>query len=190
MYNVVVCRYGAKGILYFCYWSPAGQGGFARGGGIMYPQGTASAQYFNRTTNQPQGDMSLHSAKLYRRGAHYRHAKRLNSIVRNWGRYLLGATSTGIFHPRPRGTPNSTTGCDMGPGLVASRELTGAKVVSNATDLAVSADEWTPKLGDGLLVGEFALADGRRAVLLHNQNFDHTLWPTFAFHTSGGGATL
>eukprot|EP01050_Picozoa_sp_SAG11_P030835 SAG11_NODE_9294_length_925_cov_1.048426_3_plen_77_part_01 len=53
---------GAKGVLYFCYWSPAGQGGFTRGGGVIYPQGKASAQYFNRTSGKPIGDLSLQSA--------------------------------------------------------------------------------------------------------------------------------
>ena len=31
--------YGAKGVLYFCYFSPAGHGMFARGGGVIYPRG-------------------------------------------------------------------------------------------------------------------------------------------------------
>lgn len=86
--------YGAKGVLYFCYWSPAGQGtDFFRGGGVVYPRGSLNS------SAGPPGDISLSSAKLYRKGAHYRHATRLNSIVKNWGRaqYLLGATSTGVF---------------------------------------------------------------------------------------------
>ena len=42
----------------------------------------------------------------------------------------------------------------------------------NATDVAVNS-EWA-----GLLVGQSKLPDGRTALLLHNQNFDFTIWPT------------
>ena len=71
----------------------------------------------------------------------------------------------------------------MGPGLLsgAPRDLTGS-ALANVTALAVSSSEWTPRLGEGLLIGEFKLADGRQALLLHNQNFDFTIWPTLEFH--------
>ena len=47
----------------------------------------------------------------------------------------------------------------------------------NATNVAVSS-EWP---GAGLLIGQFRLADGRTALLLHNQNWDFAIWPTVAF---------
>ena len=37
------------------------------------------------------------------------------------------------------------------------------------------------KLGEGLLIGQFRLADGRTAVLLHNHNPEWTLWPSIEF---------
>ena len=46
--------YGAKGVLYFCYWSPAGPGMFDRGGGVIYPRG-------------PMGSRDV----LFKKGAHY-----------------------------------------------------------------------------------------------------------------------
>jgi hypothetical protein len=171
---------GAKGVLYFCYWSPAGQGGFAQGGGVIFPKGHTS-KYFNQSSGKPIGDISLSSAKLYRRGAHYRHARRLNSIVRNWGRYLLGANSIQVFHLRPRAAGQRNSTCDMGAKFQPKRVLPPGALLANVTDLAVSASEWTPKVGDGLLVGEFVLEDGRHALLLHNQNPDATLWPTIEF---------
>jgi hypothetical protein len=36
-------------------------------------------------------------------------------------------------------------------------------------------------VGNGLLIGQFTLADGRTAVLVQNQNWDMTLWPTVGF---------
>jgi hypothetical protein len=130
---------GAKGILYFCYWSPAGQGGFSRGGGVMYPMGTASSKYFNKTSGKVVGDLSLSSGQLYRRGAHYRHAKRLNSIVRNWGRWLLTANSTAVFHLRPAAAVLKNSTCYMGPGFQPLRVLTADALLKNVTDLAVSS---------------------------------------------------
>jgi hypothetical protein len=46
--------YGAKGVLYFCYFSPAGHGTFARGGGVIYPRG-------------PMETLDV----MFKRGSHY-----------------------------------------------------------------------------------------------------------------------
>lgn len=166
--------FGAKGVLYFCYWSPAGQGAtFVRGGGVIYPQGT-----LNRTSGPP-GDISLHSAKLYRRGAHYGHARKINSIVKNWGRYLLRATSTGVYRLFPGKAAPKPSSCNSGDQPPSS--LDGSCVLNNVTDLEVSSAKWTPKLGEGVLIGQFSLDDGRTALLLQNQNFDFNIWPTIGF---------
>jgi hypothetical protein len=63
------------------------------------------------------------------------------------------------------------------------------------TDLAVSSSKWTPKAGEGLLIGQFRLTDGRTALLLHNHNVDSTIWPTIGFAaphewTVGGDSVL
>ena len=199
--------YGAKGVLYFCYWSPAGQGGFAQGGGVVYPRGSLNS------SAGPPGDISLSSAKLYRKGAHYRHATRLNSIVKNWGRaqYLLGATSTGVFRVMSPGsksgaspgpwvpggldTPGGTCSCTSGASSCPqpAQSLAGC-AINNVTDLAVSSSRWTPKAGEGLLIGQFRLADGRTGLLLHNHNVDSTIWPTVGFAAphewSAGGRSV
>ena len=52
--------YGAKGVLYFCYFSPAGPGMFARGGGVVYQQG-------------PMGTLDA----MLKPGAHYEGARLL-----------------------------------------------------------------------------------------------------------------
>jgi hypothetical protein len=54
--------YGATGVLYFCYWSPAGQGGFAQGGGVMYPMGNTPKD-FNKSSGKIIRDISLTSGK-------------------------------------------------------------------------------------------------------------------------------
>ena len=38
---------------------------------------------------------------LYRKGPHYVHAKRLNSIVRTFGKYLVSATSQEVYRVAP-----------------------------------------------------------------------------------------
>lgn len=172
-----------EGINYFCYWSPAGQSEtFLRGGGVVYPRGSLNSSL------GPPGDLSKTSATLYRKGAHYRHATRLNSIVRNWGRarYLLTATSTAVYRIMPPssgggGKPAKCT-CQCGqPTCPQPSQLLAGCAIDNITDLAVSSSRWTPKAGEGLLIGQFQLADGRTALLLHNHNIADTIWPTIDF---------
>jgi hypothetical protein len=153
--------YGAKGVLYFCYWSPAGGAPVGKGGGVIYPRG-------GRTT--------------FKRGAHYEDAARMNSVLNVFGNFLLTATSTGVYRVQPNGTDDTgdTGTCrhgeqDCPDGEQPNSDLTLCAMT--ATDVAVNKD-WP---GAGLLVGQFRLADGRVALLLHNQNWDFTIWPTVAF---------
>eukprot|EP01043_Picozoa_sp_COSAG02_P047805 COSAG02_NODE_4622_length_5153_cov_9.543926_2_plen_531_part_00 len=180
--------YGAKGILYYCYWSPAGQGTkYYRGGGVVYPQGTLNISNWTKIP-----DISLTSSKLYRRGAHYRHAQRLNSIVRNWGRpqYLLNAKSTGVYRAASASQNHRTIDHESGDpfcsaaGPQPSHDLSSC-AINNVSDVAVSSrvrssfDNDHP--GEGMLIGQFELEDGRTALLLHNHNPDFTIWPTLEF---------
>jgi len=66
--------YGARGILYFCYWTPRGRE-FPRGGAIITADG--------RPTR------------------HYDQAKRINARIRNLGPTLMKLTSTGVLRVRP-----------------------------------------------------------------------------------------
>ena len=70
--------YGARGLLYFCYWNPAGDE-FTRGGAIIAPVGTST------------------DASDYVAGPHYAHAAATNSVVLAWERSLTGAVSLGVW---------------------------------------------------------------------------------------------
>jgi len=67
--------YGAKGVLYFCYWTPRG-GEFPKGGAILTAEG--------------------------RKTRHYDQAKRINAKLEKWGPTLMKLTSQGIVRI-PRG---------------------------------------------------------------------------------------
>ena len=45
------------------------------------------------------------------------------------------------------------------------------------TDTSVSSI----RPGNGVLIGQFLLADGREAIILHNQNWDAAIWPRVEF---------
>jgi len=66
--------YGAKGVLYFCYWTPPG-GEFPKGGAILTADG--------------------------RRTRHYEQAKRVNAALKNLGPTLMQLTSTGVRRVKP-----------------------------------------------------------------------------------------
>lgn len=67
--------YGAKGVLYFCYWTPAGAE-FPRGGAIMTAEG--------------------------RRTRHYEQAKRINAALKHLGPTLMRLTSLGVRRLAPK----------------------------------------------------------------------------------------
>jgi hypothetical protein len=67
--------YGAKGVLYFCYWTPgrgaAGAGEFPKGGAIITAEGLKTR--------------------------HYDEARRINGELKNLGPTLMKLTSTGVY---------------------------------------------------------------------------------------------
>lgn len=67
--------YGAKGVLYFCYWTPgkgaAGAGEFPKGGAILTAEGLKTR--------------------------HYEEARRINTELKNLGPTLMKLTSTGVY---------------------------------------------------------------------------------------------
>ena len=67
--------YGAKGVLYFCYWTPgkgaAGAGEFPKGGAIITAEGLKTR--------------------------HYEEATRINLELKNWGPTLMQLTNTGVW---------------------------------------------------------------------------------------------
>jgi hypothetical protein len=66
--------YGAKGVLYFCYWTPKG-GEFPKGGAIITAEG--------------------------QRTRHYDQAKRINAAIKNLGPTLMQLTSTNVIRVKP-----------------------------------------------------------------------------------------
>ncbi len=70
--------YGAKGVMYFCYWTPQGAE-FPRGGAIITAEG--------------------------RRTRHYDEAKRINHAVRNLGPTLMKLTSAGVYRVPAKADP-------------------------------------------------------------------------------------
>ncbi len=67
--------FGAKGVLYFCYWTPgkgaAGAGEFPKGGAILTAEGLKTR--------------------------HYEEARRINAELKNLGPTLMKLTSTGVY---------------------------------------------------------------------------------------------
>ena len=125
--------YGAKGVMYFCYWTPRGDE-FPKGGAILTADG--------------------------RRTRHYDEATRINGVLKNLGPVLMRLTSTGV-----RRIQAGRTQKVEGPGPVRVLE-------------------------DGdFLAGEFRHEDGRRAVLLSNQHFAYSGWPTVTFAAEASRVT-
>jgi hypothetical protein len=67
--------YGAKGVMYFCYWTPVGDE-FPKGGAIITRKG--------------------------KRTRHYEEAKRINAAIKNLAPTLMKLTSTQVIHLDPK----------------------------------------------------------------------------------------
>jgi hypothetical protein len=79
--------YGAKGVMYFCYWTPRGDE-FPKGGAILTADG--------------------------RRTRHYDEAKRINAGLKNLGPTLMKLFSTGVHRIQPKGaTPDALKGTPL-----------------------------------------------------------------------------
>jgi hypothetical protein len=128
--------YGAKGVLYFCYWTPgkgaAGAGEFPKGGAIITAEGLKTR--------------------------HYDEARRINAELKNLGPTLMELTSTGVY------LVNTETN---------QTELAGSPIRKLARVAGDPVGEF--------IIGAFHRADGRRAVLIVNDNHSYTAWPTVEF---------
>ncbi len=83
--------YGAKGVLYFCYWTPgkgaAGAGEFPKGGAIITAEGLKTR--------------------------HYDEAKRINLELKNWGPTLMQLTNTGVWKVNTETKPDALAGSGL-----------------------------------------------------------------------------
>ena len=128
--------YGAKGVLYFCYWTPgkgaAGAGEFPKGGAVLTAEGLKTR--------------------------HYEEARRINGELKRLGPTLMKLTSTGVYR---------------------------VTTETNAAALAGSPIRKLARVGGDpvgeFIIGTFRHADGRRAVLIVNDNYSYTAWPTVEF---------
>ena len=145
--------YGAKGVLYYCY---GDAGGACGRGGVLYHKRRASDR-------NGVGQLS--------RGRHYGDAQRINSVLRVYGALLLTSVSTGVYRVQPPGcldtgeTGTCPRGSEYCPNGEQPENISRSALEVRPSDVAVSPLE----PGNGLLIGEFRLRDGRTAVLLHNQ---------------------
>jgi hypothetical protein len=110
--------YGASGLLYFCYWTPAGSS-FLWGNAIIAPRVPLAG-----------GDVQ------YVPGPHYAQAGRLNGKLKALGTFLLHATSTGVFAASGNGTQTVA----LPPG-------TGAAGVLAAVAGSGAGPSWSTFLG-------------------------------------------
>lgn len=124
--------YGAKGVLYFCYYTPRSN---------EFPKGGAIIACNDRPTR------------------HYDQAKRLNTELKQLGPTLMKLTSIGVYRIKPTDDPAT---------VLAGTPITNLK-----------REPHDP--AHDMLMGVFAHADGRRAVLLMNYRHAFTAWPTVEF---------
>ena len=165
--------YGAKGLLWFCYGTPTGQGiVFDRGGAALSPTGHDGCIHGNCSLGPIQPSFSW-----YAKTEHFTQGGRLNGIVRNLGDFLLEAESTGVWRvhamPVPPVLPHavnrlqpSVNLSDQGGCAIVAITDAAAGRANDAYGLRVSRFI----LGEGVLIGQFKLKDGRTAVLVHNHS--------------------
>jgi len=124
--------YGAKGVLYFCYYTPQGRE-FHKGGAIIGRD--------DRPTR------------------HYEQARRINSELKNLGLVLMRLTSTDVRRVRP--------------GRPVDEAIAGTPI------RRLERGRRDPE--HDLTIGCFRDRDGGRAVLIVNNRFAYTAWPTVEF---------
>ena len=84
---------------------------------------------------------------------------------------------------QPDGTPDSglTNTCNAGEQDCPDGEQPTHDLSSCALQSITDTSASPIRPGNGVLIGQFLLADGRAAIILHNQNWDATLWPRLEF---------
>jgi hypothetical protein len=130
--------FGAKGLLYFCYWT-----------GILVQKVPFQS---------PNATPSLVLTH------HYGQAQRTNSRILAFAEHLRTATSVAVYDFAAAAPGVITQGIDATRGVRPAGTLPAALVIG----IAGVSGQGPPQ---PFLVGEFALADGRAAVLLQNQGY-------------------
>ena len=104
----------------------------------------------------------------------------------HWNRYLVSAASKGIFRVQPEGTADTgiTNTCNTGEQDCRDGEQPTHNLSACALENVTATSVSPIRPGNGVLIGQFLLEDGRQAILLHNQNWDAALWPEITFRAS------
>jgi len=107
---------------------------------------------------------------------------RINSIVLAYGKHLLTAVSTAVYHLPAAAPDGGNHTAALGPSLVLDNLSGGCDCGlspgGQGCELLLPAFEHCGHY----LVGEFRLNDGRAAVMIHNQDPDGAQWPTVDLH--------
>lgn len=181
--------WGAKGVLYFTYWSP----GFPPPPGAVHPSLAAlkaMAEGANKTAaaafSKGGGlinpvSYGIDGNKVFEPTLQYAYARRVNSVLLNFGTFLLNATSVAVWRP-DRGDPPPVE-CPL-LGLVETNGSPDATYLIGV--FSVPTDESAKGAGGSARAG--GERGGRRGggrtlgtstgVLVQNQQFDREVWPT------------
>jgi hypothetical protein len=178
--------YGAKGVLYFTYWSPGFPTPGATSGIDATNDATDGAKPYHRSMNLFKNELGTFdkggglispitygidgskSEYIFQPTIQYQYAKEINTLLVNYGNYLLPFTSTNVWRPHlqpipplasPIATINETnSGGSSGiPGLLPVGKY---------------------------LIGYFkgpATTQNRQAIVIMNQRSDINVWPTITF---------
>jgi hypothetical protein len=113
--------YGAKGVMYFCYWTPRGDE-FPKGGAILTADG--------------------------RQTRHYEEARRINAGLKNLGPTLMSLTNTGVYRVKPgASTPDVLKGSGIkaitdGDYLIGSFRLPDGRRAVLLNNYAFAYSAW------------------------------------------------
>ena len=94
---------------------------------------------------------------------------RINSIVLAYGEYLLTATSTAVYHLPSHAADGGNHTAALAPSLLLD-DLSGGCDCPAGRDCAAAWSTDAFLHCGHYLVGEFKLADGRPALMIHNQD--------------------
>jgi hypothetical protein len=165
--------YGSSGVLYFCYWSPAGST-FMWGNAIMTLRALPGAEPLEEVPLDASSAMpeaasahaavrapALGGAAAYVEGPKYPIVQRINSKLRVYGTYLLHANSTFVFRANGSGTDLANI---TAPSAISAVGGSGAGAA------------WS------VLLGAFGgVSGGAQAFVVQNQDYIFPAIFSFAF---------
>jgi hypothetical protein len=174
--------YGSSGLLYFCYWSPAGAT-FQWGNAIMTPRalpgaGPLEEALLDASSALPEAASAhaalrapaLGGAAAYVEGPKFPIVQRINSKLRAYGTFLLRANSTFVFRANGTGADSASV---TAPGEAPAISAIGGSGAGAA---------WS------VLLGAFGgVSGGAQAFVVQNQDY---IFPAILSLSFAGGLPL